>query len=111
MGNQTRQLFVPGPPKFAKRVSFPSAFRVSRFRLLVSGPLTNIALPPSPDAGTILGSSSGPTMVGTARSGDRVFLETWPFYHPFISLSFQHFNVTLRVLTCKFQDAHNLPES
>ena len=26
MGNQKRQLFVPGPPKFTKSVSFPSAF-------------------------------------------------------------------------------------
>ena len=41
MGNQKRQLFVPGPPKFTKRVSFSSAFRVIRFRLPVSGPLTN----------------------------------------------------------------------
>ena len=38
MGNQTRQLFVPGPPKFIKLVSFPSAFRVAGFRLPVSGP-------------------------------------------------------------------------
>ena len=27
MGNQKRQLFVPGSPKFTQSVSFPSAFR------------------------------------------------------------------------------------
>ena len=37
--NQKRQLFVQGPPKFTKSVSFPSAFRVTHFRLPVSGPL------------------------------------------------------------------------
>ena len=30
---------VGGPPKFIKSVSFPSALRVTRFRLPVSGPL------------------------------------------------------------------------
>ena len=29
MGNQKRQLFVPGPPNFTKNASFPSAFRVN----------------------------------------------------------------------------------
>ena len=41
MGNQKRQLFVPGPPEFTKSVSFPSAVRVTRFRLPVSGPLNS----------------------------------------------------------------------
>ena len=31
---------MPGPPKFTKSISFPSAFRVIRFRLPVSLPLT-----------------------------------------------------------------------
>ena len=39
MGDPKRQLFVPGPTKFTKRISFPSAFRVTRFRLPVSRPL------------------------------------------------------------------------
>ena len=38
MGNQKRQRFVPGPPKFTKSFSFPSYFRVNRFRSPVSGP-------------------------------------------------------------------------
>ena len=40
MCNQKRQFFVPGPPKFTNNTSFPSAFRVTRFHLPVSGPLT-----------------------------------------------------------------------
>ena len=31
---------MPGPPKLTKKVSFPSAFRVTHFRLLVSGPVS-----------------------------------------------------------------------
>ena len=43
---QKRQLFLPGPPrKFTKRVSFPSAFRATRFPLAVSGPLRRGHLP------------------------------------------------------------------
>ena len=36
---QTRQLFRARTPKFTKSVSFPSASRVTRFRLPVSGPV------------------------------------------------------------------------
>ena len=36
---QKRQPFVQGPPNFTKNVSFPSAFRVTCFRLPVSRPL------------------------------------------------------------------------
>ena len=39
MVNQRLQLFVPGASKFTKSASFPSAFRATRFRLPVSGPL------------------------------------------------------------------------
>ena len=41
MGNQKRQLFVPGPPKFTKGASFPSAFRATRFRSPASRPMIN----------------------------------------------------------------------
>ena len=44
MGDQKRQFFVPGPPKFTKSVSFPSAFRATRFRLPVSEPLNNVSI-------------------------------------------------------------------
>ena len=36
--DQKRQLFVPGPPKLTKHVSFPSSFRATRFRIPVSAP-------------------------------------------------------------------------
>ena len=45
MGNQKRQLFVPGPPKLSKSVSFRSAFFVTRFRLPVSGGTNNSCVP------------------------------------------------------------------
>ena len=41
MGNQKRLVFVLGPPNFTKHISFRSAFRATRFRLPVSGPLSN----------------------------------------------------------------------